>query len=266
MKTMMQFFADELLPYLGIHEKVVGLAPTESTVLELHKFFQDNNLVMEDGSWKHFEFQSSSKGVEDLKRFRSYEAVTSYQYKVSVTTYVLFSGKIKNPVTEFTEGINTYHVVPIIMADWNADELLEELKYKTDKNKKVTKEDLIRLVLMPLMGGKSEQKERIIDAFRIVENTKDISAEDIRKLEAVIYAMADKFLEKIDLEEVRSEMGMTELGRMLYADAEQKVKKQSARNLLGILSDDLIAEKIGLPLETVLQLKAEKENPTQKEA
>ncbi len=67
MKTMMQFFADELLPYLGIHEKVVGLAPIESTVLELHKFFQDNNLVMEDGRWKHFEFQSSSKGVEDLK-------------------------------------------------------------------------------------------------------------------------------------------------------------------------------------------------------
>lgn len=33
-----------------------------------------------------------------------------------------------------------------------------------------------------------------------------------------------------------------------------------------ILSDDFIAEKIGLPLETVLQLKAEKENPTQKEA
>ena len=57
MKSMMQFFANELLPYLGIHEKVIGIAPTESTILEFHKYFQDNNLIMEDGSWKHFEFQ-----------------------------------------------------------------------------------------------------------------------------------------------------------------------------------------------------------------
>ena len=262
MKNMMQFFADELLPYLGIHEKVIGFAATESTVLELHKFFQDNNLLMEDGSWKHFEFQSSSKGIKDLKRFRSYEAVASYQHNVAVTTYVLFSGKISNPVTEFTEGINTYRVVPIIMADWNADELLEQLKYKIERNKKITKEELIRLALTPLMGGESDQKERIAEAFRIMEKTKDISEEDIRKLEAVIYAMADKFLEKIDMEQIRRDVKLTTLGRMLFEDGwnegVQKNKIENARNLLGVLSDEIIAEKIGLPLETVLKLKEEK--------
>ena len=257
MKSMMQFFANELLPYLGIHEKVIGIAPTESTILEFHKCFQDNNLIMEDGSWKHFEFKSSSKGIKDLKRFRSYEAVISYQYNVSVTTCVLFSGKIKNPVTEFTEGLNTYRIMPIIMADWNADEFLIELRHKIDENEKITKEELIRLVLMPLMGGESAQKERITGAFRIIEKAKDISEEDVRRLEAVIYTMADKFLEKIDLDEVRSEMRMTELGKMLYKEAEKKVKLESAKNLLGILNDELIAEKIGIPLEDVLKLKEE---------
>lgn len=125
-----------------------------------------------------------------------------------------------------------------------------------------SKEELIRLTLMPLMGGESDQKERITGAFKIMENTKDISEEDVRRLEAVIYAMADKFLEKIDLDEVRSEMRMTELGKMLYEEAEQKVKLESARNLLGILSDEMIAEKIGLPLEVVLKLK--EKNPTNK--
>ena len=69
--------------------------------------------------------------------------------------------------------------------------------------------------------------------------------------------MADKFLEKIDLDEVRSEMRMTELGKMLYKEAEKKVKLESAKNLLGILNDELIAEKIGIPLEDVLKLKEE---------
>lgn len=114
---------------------------------------------------------------------------------------------------------------------------------------------MVRLVLTPLMGGESEQKKRITEAFRIIEKTKDSAEEDIRRLEAVIYAMADKFLEKVDLDEIRKEMKMTELGRMIYEEA----KTDLARNLLGILSDDLIAEKTGLPIEVVLKLKAEKE-------
>ena len=32
---------------------------------------------MEDGSWKHFEFQSKNEGLASLKRFRTYEALTS---------------------------------------------------------------------------------------------------------------------------------------------------------------------------------------------
>lgn len=64
------------------------------------------------------------KGLAGLKRFRTYEALTSYQHKVPITTYVLFSGNIKNPMTSFSEGINTYKVAPIIMK-LMADKFLE---------------------------------------------------------------------------------------------------------------------------------------------
>ena len=89
LKIAAQFFAKELLPYLGIDGKVISSAPTESIVLNLKKFYEDINLIMEDGTWKHFEFQSKNEGIPGLKRFRSYEAVT---------TYVLYSGNIQNPV------------------------------------------------------------------------------------------------------------------------------------------------------------------------
>ena len=57
LKVMMQFFADEILPFLGIEGKVVSAAPTESIYLELKKQHQDFNFVMEDGSRTHCEFQ-----------------------------------------------------------------------------------------------------------------------------------------------------------------------------------------------------------------
>ena len=69
LKTAAQFFAEELIPYLGIDGKVVSSAPTESIVLNLKKFYEDIKLIMEDGTWKHFEFQSKNEGIPGLKRF-----------------------------------------------------------------------------------------------------------------------------------------------------------------------------------------------------
>lgn len=265
MKVVMQYFAEDLLPYWGIHGKVKSIAPTESVHLEIRKGYQDMNLIMEDGSWKHFEFQSSNEGVPGLKRFRLYEASVSQQFRTDVTTYVLYSGKIKNPVTEFSEGVNTYRVVPIIMQNDNADILLQELQEKLKTGAEITREELLRLVLTPLMGGESVLKERIKSAYHIVSESACLKTEEKSKLEAVIYAMADKFLESVEMEEIEEMMKMTRLGQKLFQNGveegesigAEKAKLENAKNLLDILTVEVIAERIGLPLETVQKLKEE---------
>ena len=264
-KAMTAFFADELFPQWGIEGKVISLAPTELVHLDIQKLYQDMNFVMEDGSWKHFEFQSKNEGLDGLKRFRTYEALTSYQYKVPVTTYVLFSGKIKKPMTEFTEGLNTYRIHPIIMQKENADELLEELLRKSENGEPITRTDLVQLTLCPLMGGKMEQKDRIKTAYKITQSAATADKEDVRKIEAVLYAMAEKFLESMDMEEIMEDIRMTRLGKMLveagYQEGEDngiiKNKLENAKNLIDILDVRIIAERIGLPLETVEKLKQE---------
>ena len=272
LKTMMQFFAEEVLPFLHIPGKVVGFAPTELIRLDIQKFFQDFNLIMEDGSWKHFEFQSTDGGIEDLKRFRVYEAVTSYQNGVPVTTYVLYSGNIRQPVTQFTEGINTYRVQPIIMQSKDAEKTFRELKEKAQAGR-LTRTDLISLALCPLMGGDMPQKERIKGAFEILKESGGLLDQDeIQKIEAVIYAMAEKFLEKMDLEEVMEEISMTRLGEMLvkkgygegydigHSRGVEEGKLEAARNLLGQVSPDILAKTLELPLETILKLKEEQKS------
>ena len=218
LKTSMQFFAEEMLPYFGIEGKVASFAPTELVHLEIKKQYQDFNFVMEDGSWKHFEFQSTNEGLDGLKRFRVYEALTSYHHKVEVRTYVLFSGNIRNSMTEFTEGFNTYRVYPIIMKDKNADEVIGKIQEKLDRGEILTKADLVPLILCPLMGGEMSQKKRLIEAYRITQRAKDVKVTDIKKIEAMIYAMADKFLDSAELAELKEEIKMTRLGQMLRED------------------------------------------------
>ena len=269
LKTAMREFAEVLLPYFGIEGKVVGYGPTESIHLEMKKLFEDFNLIMEDGTWKHFEFQSKNEGIEGLKRFRVYEAMASYQYKAAITTYVLYSGNILNPVTEFTEGENTFRVIPIIMRERDADLLISELKEK-EEGGMITKEDLVPLMFCSLMSGKMTQKDRMKAAFRLTQQATHVSEEEIRKIEAVLYAMADKFLEKEELGELVEEISMTKLGEMLVnkgvnqgisqgiSQGINQAKLEAARNLLDVLNAQTIAERIGLPLETVQQLEREK--------
>lgn len=217
MKMTAKYFAKELLPYFGVEGKVKRVAPTEEVYLELKGFLQDMNFDMEDGTRKHLEFSSKNGGKKDLKRFRAYEAVSSYQDGVPVTTYVIFSGKTRAPMYEYTEGINTYRVVPLVMQDRNADAELKNLLDKIENEKILQKSDLVSLALCPLMAGDMEIKDRIITAFSILKKVPDYP-EETGKVEAVLYAMAEKFLEEEELKEVKREVKMTRLGQMLVAD------------------------------------------------
>lgn len=266
LKTAMHFFAEELLPFWGIEGKVVGFAPTEQVHLEIQKLYQDTNLIMEDGSWKHFEFQSKNEGLAGLKRFRQYEATASRQYGVSVITYVLFSGKIQNPMTEFTEGINTYRIIPIIMKKENADIFLKELLEKKNAEKPITREELVRLTLCPLMGGEIGIKQRLQIACEITRGETAVTKEEIQKIGAVIYAMADKFLEGLDMEEFVEGMKMTRLGEMLVKEGEIKGKQEGMneketeiiKNLLGVLDDEVLMERLHISKERLEEVKDQK--------
>lgn len=69
--------------------------------------------------------------------------------------------------------------------------------------------------------------------------------------------MADKFLDELEKEGILEEFYKMELSQMIMNKEREKTKRQNAKNLLDLLDVDTIAERIGLPLETVLQLKNE---------
>ena len=166
----MQFFSEDILPFLGIEGKVVSAAPTEGIHLELKKMFEDFNLIMEDGTWKHFEFQCTDNGVEDLKRF--------------------------------------------LMTDRNADRLIKELKEKAARGEPLTRADLIPLTLCPLMDGESSQKERILAAYELADKATELTENERRKIEAMIYTMADKFLDPFSMEDLKAVVKMNIPGSM----------------------------------------------------
>ena len=83
------------------------------------------------------------------------------------------------------------------------------------KGEPILRSELVWLTLTPIMGGSMPIKDRIKAAHKITKDCTALPAWEMEKLEAVIYAMADKFLESMDMEEIKEDMRMTKLGQML---------------------------------------------------
>lgn len=228
LKSAAAYFGAELIHWLGIRERAIRAVPTEMVELETRHMYEDFLYEMENGMYYHFEFESDSISTEDLKRFREYEASTARIYNAPVITYVICSSGVKKLRDSITEGINTYRVRLIRLKDENADQLLKQLSEKSTAD--LTREDIIPLLFSPLMGGRSSQKERILQCIEVLRNAEaTFPKNDIRKMEAILYIFAVKFLDDTELESIKEAVAMTKLGQMIWNDALEKGREEGEK-------------------------------------
>ena len=255
LKTAAQYFGEELMPLLGITGKAKYVAPTELIKLEARQMYQDFNYVSADNTWIHLEFESDSITTEDLRRFREYEATTSRTYHVQVITYVICSSQVRKPITKLTEGISIYRIKAVRMKDRNSDRLFALLEAKEKQGVPLEKEDLVPLLLSPLMSGRLTIGERIVKSLHFLQSSPNaVTKTELEKMQAVMYTLALKFLSKKDLGKVKEMIFMTELGQMLVDDGieiglakgESKIVAMIRKKLAKGLTISAISEELEL--------------------
>lgn len=248
LKAAARFMGEELLPLLGVEGVVKRVAPTEAVFLEVKDFLADFNYEMADGTWKRLEFESDSISTEDLRRFRAWEAVVSYQYKTEVSTCVLCSSEAKVLRDSLTEGMNTYRVQIVRMKDRNADCMIEELEEKQRKEA-LDREELLNVLLTLLMGGEMSRKERVERSFGILGREEArVGREEMARMQSVLYALAMKFLAVEEVKEIKEMMAMTLMGQMLMEDGiakgiEQGLERGEFKTLLSLIEDGFLTKK-----------------------
>lgn len=226
LKDAAWFLGKELLPLLGVEGKLRRAAPTEAVFLEISDFLADFNYEMEDGTWKHLEFESDRISTADLRRFRACEAVISYRYEVEVSTYVLCTSKTKVLRSQMSQGSSVYRVGIIRMKDYNADETIRNLEEK-QKKKELDREEMLRILLTPLMEGEMPQAMRVRKSLEILQREQGrLEDRELIHMQSVLYALAMKFLTVEEIKQMKEMMSMTLLGKMLMEDGiEQGIER-----------------------------------------
>lgn len=215
LKMGFDYFRDTILKTLGINYDFVESGITELVELTIHSLYMDFTFLTTGGFYIHIEFQTTDSGKKDLRRFRAYESVLSHKTGKNVITYVIYSGGIKHAVTKMNCGVNEYQVIPIYLSDKDADTVLKRLEEKKQKGELFTEEDFAMLALAPLMNSKKERKDVILESLKLSKTEKSTTAE---KTMAMLYTLADKFLEGKELEEIKEAVAMTRIGQMIFED------------------------------------------------
>lgn len=215
LKMGFDYFRDTILKILGINYDFVESGITELVELTIHSLYMDFTFLTTGGFYIHIEFQTTDSGKKDLRRFRAYESVLSHKTGKNVITYVIYSGGIKHAVTKMNCGVNEYQVIPIYLSDKDADTVLKRLEEKKQKGELFTEEDFAMLALAPLMNSKKERKDVILESLKLSKTEKSTTAE---KTMAMLYTLADKFLEGKELEEIKEAVAMTRIGQMIFED------------------------------------------------
>lgn len=220
LKIAAQFFGKDLLPYIVVKGRIGHVAPTEHVHLEMRKMEEDFNFFMEDGSWRHLEFESDSITVRDLRRFREYEAYIGMIYDVPVITTVLCTSDVRILRRELVNGDSIYRVEIVRIKDKTAESVFKKLENRITKGKKLRRRDVFPILLSPLLSGKMDMCERIIRGMGILQRSElDVREDEIKRMQSVLYALAVKFLKHEELENVKERIGMTVLGQMICEDA-----------------------------------------------
>ena len=97
------------------------------------------------------------------------------------------------------------------------------MKEKQLHGEELTKEDYAILSLTPLMSGSMQMKDKIREAIILAKRNTDLTAE---KTTAMLYTLADKFLDNADLDEIKAVVAMTRIGQMLLDEGMERGMKQ----------------------------------------
>ena len=263
MKMGFEFFRDTILKTLGIPYEFVSTGFTELVDLNIQTLYMDFTFLTTEDLYIHLEFQTIDKGISDLQRFHAYDAVYSHKTGKKVITYVIYSDGIKKTRAELDCGLYTYRVNPIYLQDKNADFVFRRLKEKQKNGEFLSEADFSNLCLTPLMSGNMSKKETIKEAMLLARQSSSAAAE---KTTAMLYALADKFLDNEELEEIKEVVRMTRLGQMLLDEGMQYGKDAGRRNIiLRMLSKkqysyEEIADVAEITVEEVRRIEQESAN------
>jgi len=191
MKSIMELLKGDAVKFFGIDARVVASARTELSNIPIQRKTDDWLRKTDDDSFLHFEFQPDYD-KKYIARFMVSGAILHYNTGTPVRTIVVYSADIKETITTLDAGVIKYNVKAFYMSALDGDKTYADIKARLDAGESLTKQDLMSIVLLPMMQNSVDKFTRFEQSIQL---SKDVPTKDERvQMQEMIKSLADKFV------------------------------------------------------------------------
>lgn len=271
-KSMSGIYKDQALDVYGLEfPKIKDMLPNEFPQVKADEKRADSIFLLADGSILLLEYESNNRVKENMLKYLDYSIRIIDKYRreekifKKVYVAVVYTSNIKKATNVVSFGSTNIEIKSVFMKDFNGDEILKEIEYKIINGIELSSKDKMRLILVPLMKSdkdKHEVIERTIEIAKLIEDDYEQCA-----VIAGILTATDKIIKEDYGIKIREWLKMTKVEKIIEKEKEELAKETAretekkkaieiARNLLDILSIEVVAQKTGLTIEEVKKLKS----------
>lgn len=277
-KSLSEVYKDQALTSYGLDfPKIVRMLPNEFPQVKVDEKKADSVFLLEDDSVLLLEYESNNRIKENFIKYGEYIIrIINRYYRESreiktVNMAVIYASDIVEAENKISFGSLSIGVQSVFMKNFDGELALRNIHDKIKSGEELTNEEIIRLILLPLMKSKKKRQEIIEESMDLAKNIKDGKKQ--LAVIAGLLTVTDKFIDEEYAKNIREWLRMTKVEK-IYEEEKQKLieekekEKQKllkekekektlkiAKNLLDVLVPEQIAKKTGLTLDEVLKLK-----------
>jgi hypothetical protein len=229
-KTLSETFKDKALNMYGLnYPKIVEMLPNEFPQVKADERRADSIFLLADGSILLLEYESNSRIVENMYKYIDYVLrISNRFYKehkeiVKVNVAVIYASNIKRANNEMNIGSVGINVESVFMKNYDGDKIYLEIDSKIKSDEKLNDEDLMNLILLPLMSSSKDNHEVIRDTIEIAKKVKDEKQQYF--IIAGVLTSTDKFIDEEYSKTVREWLKMTKVEKIYEKEKEDAINQ-----------------------------------------
>ena len=242
--------------------KIVEVLPTNLPLIEANELRIDNLFLLEDGSLALVDYESDYADVNKIK-YLNYivrtlkRTMESDQQHRKIRMIVIYTADIRPEQTSarLDAGCLQFQLEEAFLSKLDASAIEKEIAEKIQKGEKLTPEEQMQLIILPLIYADQGSKQECVErCFGLVKNIEDRKVQTF--LLSGILVFADKIITDEESRKMKGLIMMTKVAqlfeeekqeavRLAVKEAEKRVEKESdIKTALKLLKRGMSVEDI----------------------
>jgi hypothetical protein len=214
--------------------KVVQVLPTNLPEITANELRIDNLFLLEDDTLAIIDYESNYSEADKIKYLNYIIRVLSRYEKegyknIHIRMIVIYTADVvpEQVNTTLEIGTLTFCMEPAFLSTLDSEEIRQRLTQKVSNGERLTDEELMEFIILPLTFKEKGQKQRVLkEIIELAKQMTDLHQQTFVLSGALVFA--DKIIDKETKQRVKEMIRMTQIGRMFEEEKEEAVREASS--------------------------------------